>query len=180
GIGYSRIVGGRIDIGAYERQIDPDFNNDGFIDGIDIDLLQSNIVHGPQAPRLFDLTHDGIVDIRDRDQWLIEAGQANLDAAEPYLLGDANLDGQVDVGDFNRWNTNRFTESSAWTDGDFNVDGVVDVSDFAIWNEFKFSASLPPNAVLADEFYSDERLASRTRAIVDVVFGGLHDNDVSS
>ena len=35
-------------------------------------------------------------------------------------LGDANLDGQVDVTDFNLWNSHKFSDSLAWDDGDFN------------------------------------------------------------
>ncbi len=49
--------GGGIDIGAFELQttpsVDPDFNNDGFINGVDIDLLQANIVTGPADPGTF-------------------------------------------------------------------------------------------------------------------------------
>ncbi len=36
------------------------------------------------------------------------------------LPGDANLDGYVDVLDFNLWNQNKFTNFAAWVTGDFN------------------------------------------------------------
>jgi hypothetical protein len=49
--------------------------------------------------------------------------------------GDANSDGLVDELDFNIWQANNFTGSSAVSDGDFNQDGTVDVSDFNIWND---------------------------------------------
>jgi hypothetical protein len=145
GIGFDRVVGRRIDIGAVERQISPDFNLDGIIDGNDIDLLQANVVHGPSAPTLFDLSGDGVVDTADRDQWLIEAGAANLPSNRPYPLGDANLDGVVDISDFNIWNENKFSFVSHWTSGDFSADGAIDTSDFSIWNEHKFltADSLP-------------------------------------
>ena len=70
-----------------------------------------------------------------------------------YLSGDANLDGVVDVSDFNLWNANKFETVSAWCSGDFNADGVVDVSDFNIWNSSKFQSSAgiavpEPSAVL--------------------------------
>ena len=43
-----------------------------------------------------DLTGDGVVDDADRDLWLADAGTKNgFDA--PYLVGDGNLDGAVDV-----------------------------------------------------------------------------------
>ena len=77
----------------------------------------------------FDLTGDGIIDNADVDQWLAIAATEN-GLASPYFRGDANLDGFVEVSDFNRWNSNRFSLSVAWDSGDFNGDGSIDVSDF--------------------------------------------------
>ena len=81
-IGNNRIVNGRLDMGSVEivnsPTIDPDFNNDGQIDGLDIDLLQGNIVDGPADPAVFDLTGDGLVDLADRDEWLALAGGREL------------------------------------------------------------------------------------------------------
>ena len=65
----------------------------------------------------------------------------NNDGGGAYLPGDANLDGSVDVGDFNLWNGNKFTATAAWCSGDFNADGSVDVGDFNIWNGNKFTSS---------------------------------------
>jgi hypothetical protein len=59
------------------------------------------------------------------------------------LTADANLDGAVDVSDFNVWNGNKFTMTPAWCSGDFNADGSVDVSDFNAWNSNKFQTSGP-------------------------------------
>ncbi|MEM7311653.1 MAG: sulfatase-like hydrolase/transferase [Planctomycetota bacterium] len=56
------------------------------------------------------------------------------------LLGDANLDGVVDISDFNIWNANKFTAGGTWESGDFNGDGVTDTSDFNIWNANKFTS----------------------------------------
>jgi hypothetical protein len=139
--GGDRIRLGRIDLGAFELQdalIDPDFNNDGSIDHIDIDLLQANLVDGPADPSTFDLNGDGAVDISDRNEWLALAGAANLATGNPYLLGDANLDGTVDGADFLVWNVSKFTNSSNWSDGDFDANGTVDGGDFLIWNSNKF------------------------------------------
>ena len=36
---------------------------------------------------------------------------ANLASGNSYLMGDANLDGVVDVSDFNAWNSNKFTST---------------------------------------------------------------------
>ena len=120
-----------------------DFDLDGDCDGADVDLLQANIVNGPANPAIFDLTGDGAVTVADRDEWLALAGAENLPSGNAYLLGDANLDGVVDVSDFNIWNDNKFRNNTAWTAADFNVDGVVDVSDFNIWNIGKFTSSNP-------------------------------------
>ncbi|MEM7314701.1 MAG: hypothetical protein AAF497_16265, partial [Planctomycetota bacterium] len=65
----------------------------------------------------------------------------------PFVHGDANLDGVVDVGDFNVWNSNKFFARPAWCDADFNADGFVDVGDFNVWNSNKFQSSAGSLAV---------------------------------
>jgi hypothetical protein len=44
--------------------------------------------------------------------------------------GDANLDGQVNLGDFNRLAANFGSTTAVWTRGDFNYDGNVNLADF--------------------------------------------------
>ena len=117
-----------------------DFNADGNFDCQDINALTAAIAGGMNDPS-FDLSGDGQLDLADRDAWLAAAGAANLNSGASYLLGDANLDGVVDVSDFNAWNGNKFQPLAAWCGGDFNVDGAVDVSDFNIWNGNKFSSA---------------------------------------
>ena len=117
-----------------------DFNEDGVVDCSDIDSLVVEIAHGTNDSS-FDLTGDGLVTLADRDAWLADAGGANLASGNPYLLGDANLDGVVDVRDFNLWNASAFTGVGAWCQGDFNADGAVDISDFNVWNARKFQSS---------------------------------------
>lgn len=134
----------RIDMGALEVQTPTgpacDFDDDGHCDIVDLDALVMHIVSGSHTPS-FDLTNDGLVDLDDRNLWLIDAGALNLMSGRPYLLGDANLDGVVDGSDFNIWNSHKFTSVSAWSAGDFNTDGAVDGSDFGIWNSNKFTSS---------------------------------------
>ena len=119
---------------------DGDFNGDGAYDCLDINALTSEIAGG-ENDIAFDLTGDGMVNLADRDAWLAEAGSVNLASGNPYRIGDGNLDGVVDVSDFNIWNNNKFTTQDAWCNGDFNADGLVDVSDFNLWNNNKFQSS---------------------------------------
>ncbi len=152
GMSFDRVRDGdgnlnpRIDIGAFELQasavVDGDFNDDGLYDCLDIDQLVAAIAAGTNN-LAFDLTGDGLVNLADRDAWLVEGGTNNpaQTGGNPFRLGDANLDGVVDGSDFNIWNSNKFTANAAWCSGDFSADGFVDGSDFSIWNSNKFTSS---------------------------------------
>ena len=60
------------------------------------------------------------------------------------MLGDANLDGAVDVSDLNAWLSHNNQLESRWSRGDFDASGFVDVNDFNVWNLYKFqTGSLP-------------------------------------
>ncbi len=181
GMPYGRVADGdgdmtaRIDMGAYEVQSPPgpscDFDGLDGCDINDIDALIREIAAGTDNP-VYDLTGDGEVDLADRDQWLADAGAINLMSGNPYLLGDANLDGVVDTSDFNLWNNNKFTSVAAWSAGDFSADGVVDTSDFNLWNNNKFTSS---NDQARSLFLS--RLTMATRGVnaraIDIAFAGL-------
>ncbi|MEM7311779.1 MAG: right-handed parallel beta-helix repeat-containing protein, partial [Planctomycetota bacterium] len=155
GMPFDRVARGpgsvapRIDIGAFEVQTeetDGDFNNDGNFDCHDVDDLISEIAQN-RSDLSYDLNGDGDVTDADLDAWLAEAGSANLGAGRVYLRGDATLDGNVDVEDFNIWNRNKFLTVPTipgWCEGNFNADFFVDVSDFAIWNQNKFTSSIAP------------------------------------
>ncbi len=119
---------------------DADFNDDTLVNCEDVDALVAEIAAGGQTG-LFDLTGDGQVNRADLDRWLVVAGGINLSSGGAYLPGDANLDGFVDVSDFNIWNSNRLQQLASWCGGDFSADGFVDVSDFNIWNSHKFEVS---------------------------------------
>ncbi len=118
--------------------LDIDFNDDDATDCADLDALTVAILGGGYE-EAFDLNEDGLLDQADRDAWLTEAGAITFSPDRPYTAGDANLDGAVDLSDFNIWNEHRFTNSASWCDGDFNLDGAVDGSDLNIWNEHRFS-----------------------------------------
>jgi hypothetical protein len=119
-----------------------DFNGDGSYDCLDIDALVAEIAAGTNSA-LLDLTGDGAVDGDDLDAWLVEGGANNPMATggNPFLKGDANLDGFVDGLDFIDWNAGKFMAIPEWCAGDFNADGFVDGLDFIIWNEHKFMSS---------------------------------------
>ena len=119
-----------------------DFNMDGSLDCADIDALVAAVANG-STEIAFDLDGDGQITMGDVDRWLIVGGAANesVTGGNPFLPGDGNLDGVVDVSDFNIWNGRKFTSTAAWCSGDFNADGVIDVSDFNIWNGRKFTSS---------------------------------------
>ncbi len=140
------VAGFSVRVGTYEvavlapATIDGDFNDDGMYDCSDINALVAEIAGGTNQAN-YDLTGDTLVDLADRDAWLTEAGSVNLPSGNPYLLGDANLDGAVDGSDFGIWNSSKFTSVAAWCSGDFTADGVVDGSDFGAWNSNKFTSS---------------------------------------
>ena len=180
--GFGDVAGSTV--GEYELALigspttaDGDFTGDGVMDGADIDLLIANIALGPADPNTFDMTGDGSVDLEDRDAWLAEAGAANLPSGGAYLLGDATLDGFVDVADFNAWNTYKFRNEAAWTRGDFNADGSVDVGDFNAWNSSKFMASDSAAAPLPSQSNSNKLLADAIHERhLDSVFETNHDD----
>ena len=58
--------------------------------------------------------------------------------------GDANLDGSVNLSDFNRLAANFGSTSGTWSSGDFNYDGQVNLADFNLLAaNFGLSASGP-------------------------------------
>ena len=148
-----------------------DFDNDGEYGCFDANTLSSAIANGTNMA-LFDMDGDGQVNSADMDEWLTIAGSVNLASRNAYSSGDANLDGVVDVSDFNVWNANKFTANAEWCSGDFTLDGSIDVSDFNEWNRNKFTASL---------FFSSESLFAGqrdsehadTRRVIDRVFSEI-------
>lgn len=109
----------------YEYDLVCDFNDDRACDVADIDLLIREIATGGTS---LDITADGLVDLDDRDQWLKTSARVN-GFSEPYMLGDANLNGIVESRDLNRVGVHWQTRTSRWSHGDFDGSGVVDTED---------------------------------------------------
>lgn len=166
-------------MGAFEF-IDGDFNADGVYSCADVDALVAEIVAATHDVT-YDLNSDHLVNHDDLDTWLAVAGVANLDSHDPYLLGDANLDGVVDGLDFLEWNAHKFTYTGLWSKADWNADGVTDGLDFLIWNGNKFQSSgVPVLRVLHQPHdFGDSAGALFTTAIrrIDLVFADYHQRD---
>ncbi len=123
-----------------------DFDGDGSYACSDVDGLVAAIAGGTN-PGQFDITHDGLVNSADLNQWLTIAGAVNNPSGGAYRTGDANLDGLVDGVDFIIWNSRKFTSTAAWCSGDFTADGLIDGQDFIVWNGNKFTSSDRVSAV---------------------------------
>jgi len=103
-----------------------DFDGDGVCNLGDLDELLYNGLSGTDLK--FDLSGNGTLDLADRDEWLAQAGSENI--GEPYVLGDADLNGIVNASDLNTlggvWQQ---TDLTSWAEADFNGDGVANAAD---------------------------------------------------
>ena len=101
-----------------------DFNGDGVLDGADADMLTVEASNGTNTAA-FDLDGSGTVDEADIAFWVKELKNT--------WIGDANLDGEFNSGDFvvtftaGRFETNT---PATWSTGDWNGDGVFSSGDF--------------------------------------------------
>jgi hypothetical protein len=141
--GAGGLIGG-LTFDSVAVAIDADFDDDGSIDTRDIDILVTEIAAGTNDPTL-DLDGDGAVSDGDLTLWLSQAGEANIGAGISYLLGDANIDGNVNATDLNALAINWQGEAS-WSGGDFTADGAVGAADLNLlginWQESVLAAPL--------------------------------------
>jgi hypothetical protein len=104
-----------------------DFSSNGVINADDIDLLYDQVPGsvGPVHPR-FDLVADGIVDQQDVDQ--LVRGILGCE------YGDTNLDGRVDLADYNTlvlfFDPIGHHPEFGWWHGNFDDDENIDLSDY--------------------------------------------------
>ena len=123
-----------------------DFDSNGICDTLDIDaLLYDGIVNNDTT---FDVDENGTVDLADRDRWLVDAGTKE-NRGTPYVLGDADLDGDVDTSDLNVVGVNwRQIDAASWAQADFNGDEVVDAADLnSLGINWLSGVTAPANAV---------------------------------
>ena len=95
-----------------------DFNGDGLLDALDIDLLGAE-VGGTDVT--FDVTSDGVIDNLDREHW--------VRVLKMTQFGDADMNGAVEFSDFLTLSSG-FGGDGGWADGDFDGSGDVGFADF--------------------------------------------------
>lgn len=110
-----------------------DFDRNGALDVNDIDALVQTIASGTNTRR-FDLNDDFLVNHSDLNEWLVLGGAANpsVTGGNPFLRGDANLDGQVDSTDLGLLLNSFGANEQRWSNGNFNSDQVVDSTDLGL------------------------------------------------
>jgi hypothetical protein len=152
GMGNVDVV--RLAISPVPDTLPLDFDANGIVDVMDVDSLVGEIVAGSDD-LAFDLSNDGTVDEADLTQWLAYAATENGFVA-PYLFGDANLDGKVNVSDLNTIGRHWTQSVSRWSAGDFNADGTIDAPDLNSlgqnWHLTISSASPPAIPEPASQF----------------------------
>ncbi|QDU71526.1 dockerin type I domain-containing protein [Mucisphaera calidilacus] len=112
-----------------------DFNNDGVVDALDIDLLTGAVRDSSSEPQ-YDLDENGTVDAADLDAMITDVIGT--------LFGDANLDQTVDLLDLSALASN-FEGTAGWAGGNFNTDTSVDLLDLStLASNFNQSAPTVP------------------------------------
>ena len=101
-----------------------DFNASGHYDASDIDMLYASVPGTvPPGNSNFDLLDDGVINQDDIDKLVLTLMERRF--------GDADLDKDVDITDFNILSSNFGTAAPAgWAQGSFDGDGDVDITDF--------------------------------------------------
>jgi hypothetical protein len=120
--------------GFLSNELIGDFNVDDNVDATDIDNLCGQIQAGDNDI-LFDLNLDGIVTEEDLNDLL---GSVLMTG-----IGDANLDGAIDLSDLNVVRNN-FGSAGGWASGNFDCSPAVDLPDLnAVRNNFGFTRTVP-------------------------------------
>ena len=102
-----------------------DFNLDGSVTSLDVDLLSLQIVNDTMRTSFFDLDQDGILGAEDIDLLLAQNQRIN---------GDADFNGEVGFPDFLTLSASfgRSDSEVRWSHGDFDSSGSVGFPDFLV------------------------------------------------
>ncbi len=73
---------------------------------------------------------EGVIGQPDFDIYYKNGGNT-----KQFYMGDANLSGAVDGGDYSLWADHYNETASRWEHGDFNGDRVVNGADYTIWSD---------------------------------------------
>lgn len=124
--GDSTLVIDNVSLTAASAGVPGDFNGDGQLTAIDIDLLSEEVRAGSNLPE-FDLNDDALVNDDDRTIW--------VEDLKFTYFGDSNLDGEFNSSDlvfvFTRGKYEDAEPLNAtWEDGDWNGDAEFNSSDF--------------------------------------------------
>jgi hypothetical protein len=109
-------------------QVPGDFNQDGSVNAIDIDLLAAAI-RSPSPDPAFDLTGDGLVNVADRDEMVTGILRTSY--------GDSNLDRLFNSSDLVKvFQAGKYEDGVAgnagWAEGDWNGDGDFTTADLVL------------------------------------------------
>ena len=100
-------------------------NHDSELDADDIDLLFASLGSGHA---MYDVDHDGDSDVADVDHLVLNI------MGKRY--GDADLDNDVDITDFNalvkHYDPTGNSAVNGWAAGNFNGDNAIDITDFNV------------------------------------------------
>lgn len=131
-------LGGPVLTIEYVPQTVPgDFNEDYVLDVADLDMLRYNLGNPD-----YDIDGDGDADFDD--MVLLVESPNGLGT----IMGDANLDGVVDLLDLSLL-ASHFGDEGAWMDGNFNHDMQVDLLDLSILASYFGQEVVPEPSVVA-------------------------------
>jgi len=108
-----------------------DFDGSGRVDGEDIDLLYDKIYRSMWFDPMYDLNGDGDATAADMDIMVSDLVQLSNGMAGT-VYGDCNLDGAVNLDDFQALKSNFASDFAGWAEGNYDGDSDVDMDDFVL------------------------------------------------
>jgi hypothetical protein len=103
--------------------VEGDFNADDLANATDIDLLNDHIRGGGSNTEVYDINGDSSIDASDLSYHVITVLGSQI--------GDADVDGDVDLVDLSSLAANYGSSPRGWSNGDFDGDDDVDLVDLS-------------------------------------------------